>query len=304
MRKKVITRVLAVLSCLLLVVLFALPCFADSGDYYNSDAYDSFMSSQITSKMNTDSFEQFTLYYEDVFGSELAAQSAFFKQYAFASGNVQLDGRVNPFDVPIEGLMVYEQVNFSLVVNGAAFNQYGVVCTMAITPMFVIELGDSCEIAGLITSDDTVRISYVNLNGTTITRSQIQSISLSVGSNEVASGSSSGFVNIISSLLFPTPTYDYLTYPASYYDGYISIHNEDAYQTGYNDAINDAGSGAFGRNFLSGIFTAPLNALRSFTLVEWTTANGTFISINLLTILSAVIGLALFIWFLKMFAGG
>jgi hypothetical protein len=87
--------------------------------------------------------------------------------------------------------------------------------------------------------------------------------------------------------------------------GYSENPNySDAYDDGYSDALHEIESGDFGRNFLSGVFTAPLKAMESFTLVSWQTQSGTIISINLMTILSAIVGLTLFIWFLKMFAGG
>ena len=76
------------------------------------------------------------------------------------------------------------------------------------------------------------------------------------------------------------------------------------YDDGYQAAIDDIEDGDFGRNFLSGVFTAPLEAMKSFELVSWTLDDGTEISISLITIISAIVGLTLFIWFLKMFSGG
>ena len=94
-------------------------------------------------------------------------------------------------------------------------------------------------------------------------------------------------------------------YAVGYNDGYSeNIFYADAYNDGYYDAVSEVKSGDFGRNFLSGVFTAPLKALENFTLVSWRTQSGTTISISLITILSAIVGLSLFIWFLKMFAGG
>ena len=55
---------------------------------------------------------------------------------------------------------------------------------------------------------------------------------------------------------------------------------------------------------LGGMFSAPIEALKSFTLVEWTTNSGLEVSLNVFMIVSAVIGLSLFIWFLKLFSGG
>lgn len=105
-------------------------------------------------------------------------------------------------------------------------------------------------------------------------------------------------------------------YQRGYNEGYNIGYNEGleqgrsetdydtVYDEGYYDAVREIESGDFGRNFLSGIFTAPLDAMRDFVLVSWVTQDGTTISINLISILSAVVGLSLFIWFLKTFAGG
>lgn len=79
---------------------------------------------------------------------------------------------------------------------------------------------------------------------------------------------------------------------------------EDGYSDGRTDALGEVSSGDFGRNFLGGIFTAPIDALREFTIVEWTTENGVEVTITLMTFFSAVIGVMIFVWFLKMFAGG
>lgn len=90
-------------------------------------------------------------------------------------------------------------------------------------------------------------------------------------------------------------------YRVGYGEGQAST---DTYRQGYNDAVSDIDSGQFGKNLIGSIFRAPFDAMREFTLVEWTTEGGTDITISLATIVSAGIGVALFIWFLKMFAGG
>lgn len=90
-------------------------------------------------------------------------------------------------------------------------------------------------------------------------------------------------------------------YRVGYGEGQQSTNT---YQQGYDDAVADIKDGDFGRNFIGGIIRAPWDALREFTLIEWTTESGTAITISLATIISAGIGVALFIWFLKMFAGG
>lgn len=90
-------------------------------------------------------------------------------------------------------------------------------------------------------------------------------------------------------------------YRVGYGEGQQSSNN---YKQGYDDAVADIDSGQFGKNLIGSIFRAPFDAMRNFTLIEWTTESGTAITISLGTIISAGIGVALFIWFLKMFAGG
>lgn len=105
-------------------------------------------------------------------------------------------------------------------------------------------------------------------------------------------------------------------YAAGYNDGHADGYSEGlqagmgsgnfevAFQQGYDKAISEIGSGDFGRNLLGGAFSAPIDALREFTLIEWTTDSGVEVSIDLLTVFSAFVGVSLFVWFLKLFAGG
>lgn len=98
-------------------------------------------------------------------------------------------------------------------------------------------------------------------------------------------------------------------YDEGYDDGYDQGYDEGlgdntAYQSGYDAAVRDIDSGEFGRNFIGNVLKAPFDALNTFTLVQWTTAEGTTITISLAAIISAAIGVSLFIWFLKVFAGG
>lgn len=94
-------------------------------------------------------------------------------------------------------------------------------------------------------------------------------------------------------------------YERGYDAGYLEGQQSDgAYQNGYNAALNDIDSGDFGRNLLGGGFIAPFDAVMSIKLVSWTLESGTQISITIGTIFSAIVGVSLFIWFLKLFAGG
>ena len=68
--------------------------------------------------------------------------------------------------------------------------------------------------------------------------------------------------------------------------------------------MNEIDSGEFGYNLIGGVLSAPFAFLSEFTLVEWTTNSGAFVSISLGEVVSAAIGVALFVWFLKLFAGG
>lgn len=98
-------------------------------------------------------------------------------------------------------------------------------------------------------------------------------------------------------------------YQSGFDDGYrmgigTNASYQDGYDTGYNDAVNQISSGEFGRNLLGNTFSAPFEALSQFTIVSWELQNGNQVEITLGAVLSAVIGVGLFIWFLKLFAGG
>ena len=87
-------------------------------------------------------------------------------------------------------------------------------------------------------------------------------------------------------------------------EGYAQAVDGDAYQAGYDKALSEIDSGQFGKNLIGGMLRAPMDMLRNFTLIEWTTNTGTEVVINLATLFTAVISVSLFIWFLKLFAGG
>lgn len=91
---------------------------------------------------------------------------------------------------------------------------------------------------------------------------------------------------------------------AGFMNGYDYIDGEDLYQQGREDAIKEIKDGDFGRNFLGAVFSAPLAALNSFTLVSWQLEGGRVITVTLGMVISAALGITLFIWFLKLFAGG
>ena len=79
---------------------------------------------------------------------------------------------------------------------------------------------------------------------------------------------------------------------------------DTGYQEGFTEALNQVGSDEFGRNFLKSVFSTPFEILQNFTLVSWQKADGSMVEITLLTLFSACVGLSLFVWFLKTFAGG
>lgn len=96
-----------------------------------------------------------------------------------------------------------------------------------------------------------------------------------------------------------------------YNEGYTHGYNNGIkdgtgldYTEGYNQAIRDIEDGDFGRNFLSGIFNAPMDAMNEFVIASWETPGGNTMRITLGAVLGACIGVSIFVWFLKMFAGG
>lgn len=73
-----------------------------------------------------------------------------------------------------------------------------------------------------------------------------------------------------------------------------------AYDLGF-DAGFEAG---FADDLIGDTFSAPFNALSRFTLFQWEDPAGNVHVITLMGVIGAGIGISLFIWFLKLFAGG
>ena len=75
---------------------------------------------------------------------------------------------------------------------------------------------------------------------------------------------------------------------------------EKGKKEGYQNGLSMGESSAVGQNLLGDILSAPIRALDNLVIID--TPSG--FSISVWNIFSALIGVALFIWFLKMFAGG
>lgn len=88
------------------------------------------------------------------------------------------------------------------------------------------------------------------------------------------------------------------------YEAGLKAENNEAFQNGYNKAVSEIDSGEFGRNFLANVFNAPMHAMNEFVIASWQTPGGDTMHITLGLVLGSVIGLMIFVWFLKMFAGG
>lgn len=87
--------------------------------------------------------------------------------------------------------------------------------------------------------------------------------------------------------------------------GYESaVSSGAAFQAGYDQAVSEIDSDEFGRNFLIGVFNAPMDALNEFTIASWQTSDGQTMRVTLGLVLGSCIGIMIFMWFLKMFAGG
>lgn len=118
-----------------------------------------------------------------------------------------------------------------------------------------------------------------------------------------------GLLTTIGMLFFGDYTGNHYS-PNDFYNGFAdgNAHYESAvniaYQEGYQDAVSEIDSGSFGKNILGSVFSAPFDMLNDFKLIEWKLDNGSLISVSLGTVVSAGIGVSLFIWLLKVFRGG
>lgn len=91
-----------------------------------------------------------------------------------------------------------------------------------------------------------------------------------------------------------------------YKDGYATGTNasqEEAFNMGYRQGLEESDSGKLGYNLLGITFSAPINALNQFVLFE-THIGDTPIPVTLGGVVGALIAFSLFIAFLKIFAGG
>lgn len=88
-----------------------------------------------------------------------------------------------------------------------------------------------------------------------------------------------------------------------YYSGYTS-GSADGYNKGYDAGINEQQSEILGKNLLGETFSAPIEALGKFKIIQWQSQDGDIVAISMLDVVSAALGVTLVMWFLKMFAGG
>ena len=138
----------------------------------------------------------------------------------------------------------------------------------------------------------------------------------SVGYFAVSLGKAGDYVTVSS--LIEYELYDVngvVSYNDSYSAGYASgydfgskwgydlgyKHGESAgYDQGYNIGLNEGYSSSLGTNLIGSTFEGISGALKSFVLFSTTSG----IDVSIWTIISGFIGISLFIWILKLFAGG
>lgn len=94
-----------------------------------------------------------------------------------------------------------------------------------------------------------------------------------------------------------------VSYNTGFQDGYDEAKAEIdssrlTYEAGYNDALSEISSGEFGENLLGNMFSAPIKAVQSITLVQL--PNGSFITLG--NIFSALIALLLVLAFIKIYS--
>lgn len=306
-KKKLWVRIGAVLACVLLVGSLAIPAFAYDGVYQNIEVlYNDFYGSYLPSVSKTSAYDLFIGALENFAGSRTVMLDHFFQYDSLASGDVVLSDRRLYF-TDGESYLYFMDPNLDgcIYINGEYYAFAGETVSAQVGSLTIIDF-PSIEIIGGFNSDGLFKILSVIRRDTdeTYPVADITSMSIVLARRgSVGQGiDTNPTLEVLSALLLDTDKC--ITHPDAYAYGWHQTYTTDQYQQGYDDAVADIDSGDFGKNFLGGILRAPFQALNEFTLIQWTTEAGATISVSLGNIISAGIGIALFIWFLKLFAGG
>lgn len=107
------------------------------------------------------------------------------------------------------------------------------------------------------------------------------------------------YIEVMADLTNPL-LYNWVISNSRFIESAYDVGFGDGYDVGHIDGYNAGVSSGIGENLLGSSLLAPVNALNS--LVIYTAPSG--FSITVWGVFSTLIGVGLFIWFIKLFAGG
>ena len=342
-KKKIIARVGALLACVLLLGALAVPCFADDVKYnYSDDQYDKAYHAWY-SDFSFKGYESFEYLVKTLYNDNPRTVMNHYMIFSAQIGEYGLVSEETSLPLTTEFICDFAfSFNDGKRITSGALG--GTVLYEYYFNEAYFSVVTFCDYSGTVimrliyTSSDAsgnFKLNSLYCNGKTYGFSSINDITITISCTNNYTSYPYGINNIASlfvmgSYSYPAAFMDAYTigyatgallgdvdgfdegrdfgYALGYDDGYKEGYNEavdgDAYKAGYDDAVKEIETGDFGRNLIGSIFKAPFDTLRNFVLVEWKAANGFTMTITLATLFSAIVGLSLFVWFLKTFKGG
>lgn len=300
-KKKIIARIGAIVACVLLVGALAIPAFAAYDESVTwpptASAKTIFRQHYLPDDMNTPTLTNLEVFMGDRFW--VADTLIGGKLGAYYLDTVTSFGSLNDLCFRDTCYWAFSAPDVSAAENGRMELYFNL-------DRIQIRLYNSSFVHAY-----SIQYWVGTLNGRPLSyleniRDEINGTNIPVDSNMYlyfAFSTSAVYPDLLNEFMFNTT----VLHPNAFYRGLtngIEASYEQGYEQGKIDGINTIKDGEFGEQFIGSVFRAPFDALRNFTLVEWQYNNGTTFTITLATVVSAGIGIALFIWFLKLFAGG
>lgn len=344
MKKRKIKRIAAVIACLLVLIsVFVLPLSAspiiDDSNGIANGLVTNFVYNGMVYDYRLDQDPSFAAY-EAAVNAFCADKEYTYTGYilgleSLAFGYVNPDLIPYPFDINNPSIRIHGTIDFSMCVNDMTFTALGASCDLYTVPSnnfvvfsirpdsvngvsreyhFVYDIveqpPDSTDREPYYAQMFQIQVMDINNGEATeylrLNRSDIENLYFTF-SNGLTDDYSSyrGLLSILGMMFFGSYKGHFIN-PLDYYDGYVRGSDDLPlfYEAGYQQGAADIDSGEFGKNFLGAVFSAPFEMFNDFTLIEWTMPNGAVVSVTLATVISAAVGVTLFIWLLKVFAGG